>query len=143
MKQDFRKVKKQDLYPILDLVQSNIVEAYLVDTIFNNTSEYYGVYKMELCFILNNSTENTLNSSQLLWDEFKKLYCGYKQIHLKEFPPHYPKEIVNILGAEIVGIYISTERLNSLPMNDDLRLAKFILKNINLINKLIRKETKW
>ena len=142
MKQDFRKVKKQDLYPILDLVQSNIVEAYLVDTIFNNTSEYYGVYKMELCFILNNSTENTLNSSQLLWDEFKKLYCGYKQIHLKEFPPHYPKEAVNILGAEIVGIYISTERLNSLPMNDDLRLAKFILKNINLINKLIRKETK-
>ena len=142
MKQDFRKVKKQDLYPILDLVQSNIVEAYLVDTIFNNTSEYYGVYKMELCFILNNSTENTLNSSQLLWDEFKKLYCGYKQIHLKEFPPHYPEEVVNILGAEIVGIYISTERLNSLPMNDDLRLAKFILKNINLINKLIRKEIK-
>jgi hypothetical protein len=101
MKQDFRKVKKQDLYPILDLVQSNIVEAYLVDTIFNNTSEYYGVYKMELCFILNNSTENTLNSSQLLWDEFKKLYCGYKQIHLKEFPHTTLKRLLIFLGQKL------------------------------------------
>lgn len=138
MKQDFRKVKKQDLYPILDLVQSKIAEVYPIENTQSTISEHYGVYSRELCFIINNSSEHNRRNSQILWDEFKKVCCGYMEVYIKEFPQHYPRDITDFFGAEVMGVYVSTERLNSLPINDDLSLARFMTKNLNLINTLIR-----
>lgn len=63
---------------------------------------------------------------------------GFKEIVIKEFPLNYPKEIIDFYNGEVIGVYINNEKLNNLPVNDDLRLARFLYKNKNIILELIK-----
>lgn len=135
---DLRKVKKEDLYIVLDEIQKAYTEKFDSEIITDRDSETYGKYKSELCFVLNNSTAELMRLSFDLHIEFNKLHCGWKSVVIKELPEHYHDIIKLQLDAEIIAFYISTERLNNLPINDDLRLARFIVKNKNIILKLIK-----
>ena len=135
---NLRKVKKLDLYPVLDEIQQTFKEKYDVSHLHETVSDTYGEYQRELCFVYNFSTSNLMKLSNELRDEFHKLHCGYASVGVKEFPGNYPEEIVQYFGAEVVAYYISTERLNDLPINDDLRLARFMVKNKDIILKIIK-----
>ena len=135
---NLRKVKKLDLYPVLDEIQKIFKEKYNFSHLHETVSNNYGTYQRELCFVLNYSSKHLRKISYELQDEFVKLQCGYARINIKDLPENYPEFIKDQLGAEVLGYYISTERLNNLPINDDLRLARFIIKNKENILALIK-----
>ncbi len=135
---NLRKVKRLDLYPALDEIQKAFKDQYNFTHLHDTVSDTYGKYQRELCFVYNNSNSDLRNLSNMLQDEFHKLHCGYARVVIKDFPENYPESIKDYLGAEVVAYYISTERLNDLPINDDLRLARFIIKNKDYILKLIK-----
>ena len=135
---NLRKVKKLDLYPILDEIQQTFKEEYDTSHLHETVSDTYCEYQRELCFVYNFSTSNLMKLSNELRDEFHKLHCGYASVDIKDFPESYPDLVKDFLGAEVVAYYISTERLNDLPINDDLRLARFMVKNKDIILKLIK-----
>lgn len=132
------KIKKSDLYIILEEIQKEIFKEYNISRIVEKNSEYYGIYNLELTFIYDYSSQEKRNLSQKLFDEFKNICFGFKEIVIKEFPSNYPKEIIDFYGAEVIGVYINNEKLNNLPVNDDLRLARFLYKNKNIILELIK-----
>ena len=135
---NLRKVKKLDLYSVLDEIQQAFKEEYDSSHLHDTVSGTYGHYQRELCFVYNYSTSELRKLSNKLQDEFHKLHCGYASVDIKDFPESYPDLVKDFLGAEVVAYYISTERLNDLPINDDLRLARFMIKNKDIILKLIK-----
>lgn len=135
---NLRKVKKTDLYPILDEIQKEFKNKFNLETLRETNSDTYGLYNRELCFILNNKTPDFIGLSNELCCLFNKLHCGFESVIITEFPEHYPDLIKFQLEAEVVAYYISTERLNDLAVNDDLRLARFIVKNKDVILSLIK-----
>lgn len=135
---NLRKVKTQDLYPVLDEIQKAFKEQYNFSHLHETVSDTYGKYQRELCFVYNYSSEYLRKLSNELQDEFHKLHCGWASVYIKDFPENYPDFVKDQLGAEIVAYYISTERLNDLPINDDLRLARFIIKNKENILNLMK-----
>lgn len=134
---NLRKIKKSDLYPILDEIQKRIKQKYCIDLIYDTHSDYYGEYKRELLFMVDYSTTEKRRISSELLSEFNRLYCGYAEVILENFPNNYPKEIDEYYGGKMVAFYISTERLNNLPINDDKSVAKFLFKNKQDILKII------
>lgn len=137
-KMKLNKIKKSDLYIILEEIQKEIFKEYNISRIIEKKSEYYGIYNLELTFIYDYSSKEKRKISQKLFDEFKNISFGFKEIVIKEFPLNYPKEIIDFYGGEVIGVYISNEKLNNLPVNDDLRLARFLYKNKNIILELIK-----
>ena len=135
---DLRKIKKSDLYTVLDEIQIAFMSKYKDSIVKGTESKNYGNYSKELCFLYNYSSTYLVSLSHLLQTEFNKLYCGYSEVYIKDFPENYPEQFVDYFGAEVVAYYISTERLNDLPINDDLRLARFIIRNKSNIIKLIK-----
>lgn len=135
---NLREVKRLDLYPALDEIQKAFKEQYNFSHLHDTDSSTYGKYQRELCFVFNHSNSDLRNLSNKLQDEFNKLHCGYARVDIKDFPENYPELIKDYLGADVVAYYISTERLNDLPINDDLRLARFIIKNKENILTLIK-----
>lgn len=132
------KIKKSDLYIILEEIQKEIFKEYNISRIVEKNSEYYGIYNLELTFIYDYSFQEKRKISQKLSNEFKNTFFSFKEIVIKEFPLNYPKEIIDFYGGEVIGVYISNEKLNNLPVNDDLRLARFLYKNKNIILELIK-----
>lgn len=134
---DLRKIKKCDLYSALDEIQTEFKKKFNNNILEQTNSNHYGSYNREFCLLYNYSNEELRKMSYVLQSDFHKLSCGYLESNIKEFPENYPEEIKYSLGAEVVAVYVSTERLNNLPFNDDLRLARFIIRNKSNIIKLI------
>lgn len=133
------KIKKKDLTILLEEIQKEYVTKTQNNIKIEVESTYYGKYEMEMCFVTNLSKEELIDNSLKMMTELKKLSFYFKSYCLKEIP----QEITNINGLkeEIKVYFLSTDRLNNLPLNDDLRLCKFltkykedILKNINHLN---------
>ena len=135
---NLRTVKKVDLYPVLDEIQEAFRNKYNSETIRQTNSNTYGSYNRELVFLFVYSSTEMRKLSNELHNNFNKLYVGFEKVYIKDFPKSYTDDIKDYFGAEVVAYYISTERLNDLPINDDLRLARFIIKNKETILKIIK-----
>lgn len=132
-------VKKIDLNYYLVDIQSEILKRHNIDIIEKTISDYYGEYFRECILLLDNGNEDMRRLSNILSDGLNKLHIGYAKKQLKPFPTHYPEEIHDYYGGEIIGYYISTERLNGeLPCSDDLRIARFLKKHMKIIMDIIK-----